>query len=41
MAFLLQRQSKVQATDLIDVDDGSAKWNQVLKQVSFLPQNPA
>ena len=32
-ACLLQRQSKLQLTELVDVEEGSAAWTQVLKQV--------
>ena len=33
-AFLLQRQSKLQSTELADVRDGLATWQQVLRQVN-------
>ena len=33
-SFLLQRQSKLQSTELTNVDDGTAKWTQILKQAS-------
>ena len=32
-ACLLQRQSKLQLTELVDVEEGSAMWKEVLKQV--------
>lgn len=35
--FLLQRQSKLQSSDLADVEGGTATWTHVLKQVGLRP----